>query len=182
MPGLESFSVCTAIGLGSIYLLQISWFVAWMSLDERRISTGRDGLLMCIVHKDFKPSKCSQQNFGDVVVKKYAQLLSSVIFKCLVTVFTLGMLAVGIWGSVLIRQKFDPVLLLPSDSYLREWLNVHDELYPDNGWGAEIFTAEFDHTDLHKFEELTNKLEELKNAKTHIRGNILISQGLKHDM
>merc|ERR1711892_161008 len=133
MPGLESFSVCTAIGLGSIYLLQISWFVAWMSLDERRISTGRDGLLMCIVHKDFKPSKCSQQNFGDVVVKKYAQLLSSVIFKFIVIVFTLVMLAFGIWGSILIRQKFD-------------------------------------HLDLHKFEELTNKLEELKNAKTHIRG------------
>ena len=44
MPGLESFCVCTAIGLGSIYLLQISWFVAWMSLDEKRISAGGDGL------------------------------------------------------------------------------------------------------------------------------------------
>ena len=170
MPGLESFSVCTAIGLGSIYLLQVSWFVAWMSLDERRIATGRDGLLMCVVHKDYKPSPCCKQNLGDVVVKKYAKLLSSVIFKFLVIVFTLGMLGFGIWGSILIRQKFDPVLLLPSDSYLREWLNVHDELYPDNGWGAEIYTAEFDHSDLYKFEELTNNLEELKNTRTHIRG------------
>jgi len=170
MPGLESFSVCTAIGLGAIFLLQVSWFVAWMSLDERRITFGRDGLLPCIVHKDFKPSSCSQSNYGDVVVKKYAKLLSSVIFKFLVIVFTLGILAIGLWGSILIRQKFDPVLLLPSDSYLREWLNVHDELYPDNGWGAEIYTGQFNHSDLYKFEELTNSLEDLKNTKTHLRG------------
>jgi Niemann-Pick C1 protein len=170
MPGLESFCVCTAIGLGSIYLLQISWFVAWMSLDERRIISGRDGLLPCIVHKDYKPSNCSQRNYGDVIVKKYAKLLSSVIFKILVIVLTLGMLAFGIWGSILIRQKFDPTLLLPSDSYLRDFLSVHDKLYPNNGWTANIYTSKFDHTDLYKFEDLTNQLMELEKTKTHLGG------------
>merc|ERR1719283_107188 len=29
MPGLQSFCVCTAIGLAAIYLFQVSWFVAW---------------------------------------------------------------------------------------------------------------------------------------------------------
>jgi len=168
MPGLESFCVCTAIGLGAIFLLQVSWFVAWMSLDERRIASGRDGLLPCIIHKDFKPSSCSQSNYGDVVVKKYAKLLSSVIFKFLVIVFTLGMLVFGIWGSILIRQKFDPTLLLPSDSYLREFLSVHDKHFPNNGWTANIYTANFDDTDLHKFEELTNQLNELQLSQTHL--------------
>ena len=51
MPGLESFCVCTAIGLGSIYLLQVSWFVAWMALDEARVAEGRDGLIPFFFHK-----------------------------------------------------------------------------------------------------------------------------------
>ena len=172
MPGLESFCVCTAIGLGSIYLLQISWFVAWMSLDERRIAAGRNGLIPCIAQKKYKPNDTSKPTHGDVVVKKYSTILSSVIFKLLIIVFTLGMLAIGIWGSILIKQKFDPTLLLPSDSYLREFLSSHDKLYPSNGWSADIYTGEFDHKDLEKFEFLTNQLIELEKNKTHLGGNI----------
>ena len=170
MPGLESFSVCTAIALGSIYLLQVSWFAAWLSLDEERLASGRDGLVLCLQHKQYKPSACSQRNISDLIVKKYFRLLSSIFFKFIVIILTLAILGIGIWGSILIRRKFDPVLLLPSDSYLRNWLNIHDKLYPENGWAAEIYTSEFDHTDLANIEELTNNLEELQEAKTHIRG------------
>merc|ERR1719516_479462 len=69
MPGLAAFCVCTAISLGSIYLLQISWFSAWMSLDEERIAAGRDGLVPCVVHgKDHRPSSCSQKEYGAMVM------------------------------------------------------------------------------------------------------------------
>ena len=170
MPGLESFCVCTAIGLGSIYLLQISWFVAWMSLDERRIASGHDGLLPCIVHEDFKPTACSQKTYGDVIVKKYAWLLSSVVFQFVVILFTIGMLAFGIWGSILIQQKFDLASLIPSDSYLKEFLSLRNKFYPNKGWTADIYTAGFDYTDLHKFEDLTNQLNDLQISKTHLGG------------
>ena len=60
----------------------------------------------------------------------YGVLLSSRLYRALVLLLTLGLLAVGLWGSLLIQQKFDPKLLLPGDSYLRQWLNVHDVMYP----------------------------------------------------
>ena len=170
MPGLESFCVCTAIGLCSIFLLQITWFVAWMALDERRINSGRNGLFPCIVHKDFKPSISSQSNYGDMIVKKYAMVLSSSIFKFLVILFTLTLLLFGIWGSILIKQKFDVALLLPSDSYPREFLSMYNKFYKNKGWTAYIYTAEFDHRDLHKFEDLTNQLNDLQISKTHLGG------------
>ena len=60
MPGLQSFCVCTAIALASIYLLQLSWFTAWLALDERRKETRRDGLIPCLVHQeDWRPLGCS---------------------------------------------------------------------------------------------------------------------------
>ena len=32
MPGLQSFCVCTAIGLASVYLLTVTWFTAWLAM------------------------------------------------------------------------------------------------------------------------------------------------------
>merc|ERR1712096_288256 len=37
MPGLQSFCISSAFAIGVIYLLQASWFVAWLSVDEKRI-------------------------------------------------------------------------------------------------------------------------------------------------
>ena len=171
MPGLESFCVCTAIGLGSIYLLQVSWFIAWMSLDERRIAGGGDGVLPCIVHQEHQDDDCSKTDDVPWVVRKYSSLLSSCAYKIVVVLSTMLMLGVGIWGALKIRQQFDPTLLLPADSYLRDFLSYHDKLFPDKGWTAYIYTQNFDHTDLYKFDDLTDKLTELQTSKTHIGGN-----------
>ena len=60
MPGLQSFCVCTAIALASIYVLQLTWFTAWLVIDERRKEGRRDGLLPCLVHReDYQPASCS---------------------------------------------------------------------------------------------------------------------------
>eukprot|EP00092_Neocalanus_flemingeri_P026887 GFUD01029143.1.p1 GENE.GFUD01029143.1~~GFUD01029143.1.p1 ORF type:complete len:1040 (-),score=194.28 GFUD01029143.1:157-3276(-) len=172
IPALASFCVCTAIGLGGIYLLQVSWFVAWMSLDERRIAEGRDGLIPCLVHKNFKSSTSSQTSYGDIIFKKYTSLLSSIVFKCVVIVFSLGMLAFGICGSISIRQKSDLEQLLPSDSYLNQWLEVNNKFYNESGWtmySGEIYTSEFDHWDLYKIERLSHELEKLASSQSYIR-------------
>merc|ERR1711915_77571 len=82
MPGLESFCVCTAIGLGSIYLLQISWFVAWLVLDEQRVSTQSNALLPCVRHKDYKPDL--HKDNTSLFIRKYSSLLSSSLFKFII--------------------------------------------------------------------------------------------------
>merc|ERR1712227_973982 len=57
MPGLQSFCVTVAIALGSIFLLQVSFFIAWLSLDEKRIEESRNGIIFCYVHENFQPSQ-----------------------------------------------------------------------------------------------------------------------------
>ena len=170
MPGLESFCVCTAIGLGSIYLLQVSWFVAWMTLDEQRVESGRDGLLPCIVHQDFQPSACSSLEAGQTVMKYYAKLLSSTIFKVVTIIITITLLVCGGWGWWEMKQKFDPVLLLPAESYLREWIRVQKEFYPQDGWVAEVYSGELSFIDLENIETLFGNLEYLKDDGRTLRG------------
>ena len=52
-------------------------------------------------------------------MKFYSKALSSRLFQAVIIVLTLGFTGVGIGGSYLIRQKFEPELLLPAESYLR---------------------------------------------------------------
>ena len=170
MPGLQSFCVCTAIALGCIYVLQVSWFVAWMVLDEKRIQSGRDGLVPCIIHKNFQPSECSRKDRGEAFVRSYGKLLSYRSYKLLVIIVTLSFAGFGIWGAVIIRQKFEPELLLPKDSYMRRWKELHDDSYPENGWSAEVYTGPINYTHLPSFEKLSTDLEELRNLKLYVKG------------
>jgi len=170
MPGLESFCVCTAIGLGSIYLLQVSWFVAWMTLDEERVGHGRNGIIPCIVHKDFQPATCLNFDLGAAVVKLYSKLLSSTIFKILILMMTLIFVGIGSWGWIDIKQKFDPFLLLPSDSYLREWIRAQNNFYPEDGWVASVYSGKISYKDLNEIDALVSDLEELQNTGLSLRG------------
>ena len=170
MPGLESFCVHCAIGLGAIFLLQCTWFVAWLSLDEARIESGRDGLVPCIVHKDYKPPACSSRDNGQLFFRMLAKMIKFKVFKLLVIVVTFATVGVSIWGSYLMRREFDPVKLMPADSYLRRWLDLHNSQWPKNGYSTQIFTGPIDYTQLQSMERLVMGLELLKRQKKYING------------
>ena len=86
MPGLQSFCVCTAIALGCIYVLQVSWFVAWLVVDEKRILSNRNGLLPCIIHhKPRGKSLCSKYDLSSSFKKFYSKLLSFKMYQVNIT-------------------------------------------------------------------------------------------------
>merc|ERR1719270_1510160 len=41
LPGLKAFCLTCAIGIAAVYLLQVSWFVAWLLIDQKRIDGRR---------------------------------------------------------------------------------------------------------------------------------------------
>jgi hypothetical protein len=83
LPGLQSFCISCAIAIASIFLLQTSWFVAFLALDEKRIEEKRNGLIPCISHEKWKPSKWSQSGMTTqmiaIAVKMYKIKLTQVI-------------------------------------------------------------------------------------------------------
>ena len=50
LPALQSFCLYASVGIVAIYWFQCTFFVAWMSLDQRRIEQRRNGCLPCYVH------------------------------------------------------------------------------------------------------------------------------------
>jgi hypothetical protein len=147
--------------------LQISWFVAFLTLDQKRIAAGRNGILPCLTHKDYQPPQC--WDFSTLFMSVYSKCLASWLFKAAVFLISLAFLGIGIWGTFSIRQKFDPILLLPSDSYLRKFVAAHDADFPANGWHAEVYMSEIDGTSMAGMERLTAGLQGLVDNKTYLR-------------
>ena len=58
------------------------------------------------------------------------------------------------------EQKFDPTLLLPAESYLRQWLDLNQEYY-DTFWPGEIYSGPLVQSDLDSVGRLVEGLEEL---------------------
>ena len=173
MPGLQSFCVCTAIALASIYVLQLTWFTAWLVIDERRKEGLRDGLLPCLVHReDYQPASCSlgaSLSLGDKFWSVYEAVTANIVYKSLIILVSGSLLGVGITGWVNIVHKFDPVLLLPAESYLREWVALENQFYPSNGWPAEIYSGHLDHEDLATLDTLVDNIQEVYEGGEVIR-------------
>ena len=153
MPGLQSFCVAVAIGLGSIFLLQISWFTAWLSLDEKRIEAIRNGLIPCFLHNKLKVCQSSSESLSDRIKKAYLKIVESSIYKTIVILVSCTFVAFGIYGWIHMKQVFHIMSMLPSDSYLRRWYEYQGEYYP-TGFDSDVYSGPINYSDLENIDKL----------------------------
>ena len=174
MPGLQSFCVATSFSLGAIFLLQLSWFSAWLSLDLKRINSRQNAFLPCFHHSEDQEDLAKEEHCNlltDKFLKGYRTFLSYMSYRIAILFVSFSCLGCGVWGFLQIRHKFDPLLLLPSDSYLSHFIRLNDQYYrPYEGWTADIYTGMLNSSNLQNIEELVTQLEELKTKKLHIQG------------
>ena len=166
-PALRSLSITAAFSIMAIYLLQTSWFVAWMVIDQHRIEQKRNGIFPFKVHKDWKPPKWSEHDIGTTIMQKISTLFELRFFQGAIVLLTMSMFGIGIWGACNIQVKYDIMRFLPKDSYLREWIDQNDKDFPTDGWGANIYSQDISYTldDFEKVETIVNKLDNL--TKVH---------------
>ncbi len=74
-------------------------------------------------------------------------------FKALIILSTLGLLAAGAYGCWHIDIRFDPMKLLPEDTYLKQFVHSYHTGYPFKGWPAQAFSGNVTY-DLEEFEKL----------------------------
>ena len=141
LPGLQAFCTTCAIAIGAIFVLQSSWFVAWMALDEMRIQEKRDGLAPCIVHRDWIPPKWTTKNTGKKFMSFVGNLFKRTPVQMLVLFVTAALLAVGVWGTLHIKVHFDPIKLMPKTSYLRQFADQFQREFPTVGFEAEVYAG-----------------------------------------
>ena len=71
IPALSTFCIYAAIGVFALYILQATYFVACLTLDQRRVDAKRDACIMCYTHsEDYRPNRYYRFSVQDVFFKE----------------------------------------------------------------------------------------------------------------
>ncbi|KAK3894018.1 hypothetical protein Pcinc_002205 [Petrolisthes cinctipes] len=134
LPALRSFCLYCAVGVAAVYFFQATFFVAWLSIDQRRIEDSRHSVIWCWKISGWTPNTCSQQDLCYSFFSQiYARVLLLPLVRVIVLVVTALLFGVSVWGMTELRQEFDPVWFLPQDSYLFRYFEKQREYYPSSG-------------------------------------------------
>ena len=140
LPALRSFCLWCSVGILIIYFFSATLFTALLSLDCRRITGDRNGLCPCYVHKpdDLKTedNEIEELPLSKKAFKYLSGLILSTPGSIATIVITLTLLSFGIWGMAELKQEFDPIWFLPSDSPIFKYFEKNKEYFP--GSGAEV--------------------------------------------
>ena len=132
-----------------VYVYQMTFFVACMVLDERRMEANRHDCCCCLGPRDQRESlsTTNQQSNepapnGQVVdhfMAKAALVLRKPSVKILVTILFL-VLAAGLgYSSSKLKQGFDYKDMLPDDSYLKAAFKALDEYQARSGASPFVY-------------------------------------------
>ena len=86
MPGLSSFCITAAVCIAFIFLLQVSWTVAWLVLDQQRIERNRHGIFPWLtIEEEIK--EVEEVKKGDKIIDQYSDFFKYWPFKVSIRCF-----------------------------------------------------------------------------------------------
>ncbi|XP_014213139.1 protein patched homolog 2-like [Copidosoma floridanum] len=146
LPSLNSFCIYAAVGVLVTFVLQVTFFVAFFTLDCERAESKRNGLLPCVTHPSFgSPTKRPHESVSwKVIDALYVNVVLTTPGKLAIVAVTVALAALGAVGSTRLEQWFDPMWFLPKDSYLSEYLAVRESEFPKVGFEANVFVSDVD--------------------------------------
>lgn len=148
VPALKSFCIYCGLGIFVVYIFQITWFTAWLVIDQRRMLLNRNACLPCVkncssLDSISSPSSTStselKSRFSMDFMGKYGDFLSFKAVKVLVLAVTLGLFLASVYGNYMIEEEFDPWLFLDPKSYVSNFKATQDKYYPDKGESVLLF-------------------------------------------
>ena len=156
-PALQAFCVACSLGIAAIYLLQVTWFVAWLVIDEKRYEYKVRCVPRCIENSlKCSDSKC---NISLQLWPKLSNLLGYKIYHVVILILSVTSLSFGIWGCITIRQEFKLSKLYPANSYLRRFTSDFYEHFHDWELGFSVYTGALkEENDFIMLDNMTTKL------------------------
>lgn len=132
-PSIRYFCTYAALTITFSYLMIITFFVAFLSLDVRRIKAGRrDFLPVCRAPpaKEGSPAWTRpSQPISSKIMKKWAEILMLPAVRAVVVVFSLGLLGVSVYYGLKISEDFDRRLLAKKGAQIIDFLDTQDRYF-----------------------------------------------------
>ncbi|XP_076246094.1 patched domain-containing protein 3 isoform X2 [Calliopsis andreniformis] len=166
LPSLQSFCIYASIGVLLTFLFQITFYVAFFTLDARRIESKRNSILPWIIHENFTEKFVSPQDesASKLITQLYSKIVLTTPGKIVIILVTIIAASVGTIGILQLQQWFDPAWFIPNSSYLSKYFNARRLEYPDRGYEAIILMGEFNYTA--EYPKIVNFTENFANLST----------------
>lgn len=145
LPSLKSFCVFAALCILMTYVYVVTFFVAVLTLDEKRLAKNRNGCCPCIVHKENK-LWWEPRLMPRLINFLYSKLILNKAGKTSVIFAAIALSAFSIERVFHMKQKFDPIWFIPSSSYYFKYAMNHRHFYPDRGFGAAVYMGRLNYT------------------------------------
>lgn len=161
LPALGNFCAYASMGIFAVFLQMISFFLAWLVIDQRRIDAKRDGIFCCWKKDDdWTPNICSQKSIIEMIFKIYAEAIEKSAFKAMVLLISCGLFGVSCYGVSQLKAEFDVVNWFPPDTSVVSYMKAQKEHFPSVGISGKVYLAE-----IPKIEE---KLEDVNKLMTNV--------------
>lgn len=142
LPALRSFCLYAAVGIFAVYVMQATFFLAWLVRDEKRMEENKNGFLWCVTHKNWKPWKCSERDLmADAFKHGFCRFILCEPVRVFVLIASGCLLASSAWATMNLHQEFNPMWFIPSSSYLYEAFEASNKYFPDAGERGYVYFA-----------------------------------------
>ncbi|KAM3830837.1 NPC1-like intracellular cholesterol transporter 1 isoform 1-T1 [Vipera latastei] len=130
MPAVQTFALSAALAVFFVFLLQMSLFVALMSLDIRRQKASRADLCCCLHLAECDPVKPYEGLLRTFMCKIYTPaLLGSSIVRALVVLLFALLFCAGIYLTFHIDVGLEQELAVPQDSYMLQFFQFFNQYF-----------------------------------------------------
>uniref|UniRef100_A0A452RGC1 NPC1 like intracellular cholesterol transporter 1 n=1 Tax=Ursus americanus TaxID=9643 RepID=A0A452RGC1_URSAM len=123
MPAVRTFALTSGFAVVLDFLLQVSAFVALLSLDSRRQEASRLDVCCCIGAPKLPPPDQSEGFLLQFFRKFYVPFLLHRLTRAVVLLLFMGLFGVGLYFMCHVSVGLDQELALPKDSYLLDYFS-----------------------------------------------------------
>ncbi|XP_036382087.1 NPC1-like intracellular cholesterol transporter 1 [Megalops cyprinoides] len=129
MPAVKSFALYAALAVLMDFMLQMTAFVALLSLDSRRQDANRCELACCVTVSTPPPSKPNQGFLLPAMKHYYAPTLLHPVTRIVVMFVFLFMFCASVFLMFHVTVGLDQELALPKDSYMLQYFKYLNKYF-----------------------------------------------------
>lgn len=169
LPSLRSFCIYCAVGVFLTYIFAVTFVVAILALDQKRIESKRNACMPCIVHRSANDADnvwCEYNLMEKLLKAVYTKFIFTKAGKIIVITLTIAFAGISLQSLLKLEQKFDATWLVPEHTYLYKYMMKQNEYYPENGHDASIFLGSISYAK--EMPKILSMIDEMK-----LRSNII---------
>ena len=168
-PAIKYFCIFAAVSITLSYIFMVTFFVAFMTFEIRRMKSGRrECLPLCRVPEvpqDRPPWYQPQTSqLANKAMSAWGRLLMLTPTRVIVVILSLGLLAAGVFGMLNIEEEFNRTLLAKDDSYFKDFIKIQERYFSSGMEVSVVIDSDIPYNDVNIQNDIFEVTELINNS------------------